>query len=146
MCLLHPTTSTSKLLDVVTCGYLLVFLLIIWLLHIFDCGGSVLTLLEKDTTVDRSLLHSKGSLYVSMDASYPRSFPLWKKSCALMKFKNLFVFLVSFSSTPQIPCFGLTNLYLFKFYIFITRKPKLWGRNIPYFSVKEGILTLLRYS
>lgn len=78
VCLLHPTTSTSKLLDVVTCGYLLVFLIIIWLLHIFDCGGSVLTLLEKDTTVDWSLLHSKGSLYVPMDASCPRSFHLWK--------------------------------------------------------------------
>lgn len=48
-----------------------------------------------------------------------------KKSCALMEFKNLFVFLASFSSTSQILSFGLTNLYLFKFYIFITRKPKL---------------------
>jgi len=62
VCLLHPTTSTSKLLDVVTCGYLLVFLLIILMLHIFECGGSVLTLLEEDTTVDCSRLHSKGSL------------------------------------------------------------------------------------
>lgn len=62
-----------------------------------------------------------------------------------MEFKNLFVFLASFSSTSHILSFGLTNLYLFKFYIFITRKPKLWGRNIPYVSssLKEGILTVL---
>lgn len=48
-----------------------------------------------------------------------------KKSCALMEFKNLFVFLASFSSTSQILSFGLAKIYLFKFYIFITRKPKL---------------------
>lgn len=47
-----------------------------------------------------------------------------KKSCALMEFKNLFVFLASFSSTSHILSFGLTNLYLFKFYIFYNKKAK----------------------
>lgn len=44
VCLLHPTTSTSKLLDVVTCGYLLVFLLIICYTYLIvegECFNSV---------------------------------------------------------------------------------------------------------
>lgn len=96
VCLLHPTTSTSKLLDVVTCGYLLVFLLIICYTYLI-VERSVLTLLEKDTTVDWSLLHSKGSLYVPTDASCPRM----QNPAQSWSGKNPFVFPAYFFSASQ---------------------------------------------